>query len=194
MLLLWWSPTSSGLWTTRVISKWPPRPLSAPLPAPESMSTHGVSSLVVDQRCRTAPAPRQARHPPPSAGRSYDAEQIRRALSLLMSPAPSPSHPRQSLGPRATALGLQLPPPLQGLFCQLGQAIYRSPRLAIQVSAHPSCWCHALIEYITRDSPHHRPPTHHPPSDILITYRCKLGPYAVFPTRTVHHNQPQTRQ
>lgn len=103
---------------------------------------------------------------------------------------------RLALAP-ATILGGQGPllwafslcPPIQcrASFCHLGQAIYRSPRLAIQVSAHPSCWCHALIEYITRDSPHHRPPTHHLPSDILITYRCKLGPYGFIPLpRTVH--------
>lgn len=111
--------------------------------------------------------------------------------SCLLHPRPRTRDNPWGQGPLLWAFSS---PPLQDLFCQLGQAIYRSPRLAIQVSAHPSCWCHALIEYITRDSPHHRPPTHHLPSDILITYRCKLGPYAVFPTRTVHHNQPQTRQ
>ncbi|KAH6973171.1 hypothetical protein BKA56DRAFT_620530 [Ilyonectria sp. MPI-CAGE-AT-0026] len=44
---------------------------------------------------------------------------------------------------------LARPPPT------LGQAIYRSPRLAIQVSAHHPVGGYALIEYITRDSPHH---------------------------------------
>lgn len=105
-------------------------------------------------------------------------------------------------GPLLWAFSL-CPPPIQSRasFCHLGQAIYRSPRLAIQVSAHPSCWCHALIEYITRDSPHHRPPTHHLPSDILITYRCKLGPYALSPTQdrspTInyrHDRNPESRR
>ncbi|RSL52378.1 hypothetical protein CEP54_010933 [Fusarium duplospermum] len=124
-----WSPTSTSTahWTTttRVIKQVAATPSVGSVARPRiHVDAWRLSSLVFDQRCRTAPAPRQARHPPPSAGRSYDAEQIRRALSLLTSPAPSPSHPRQSLGPRATALGLQLVPPLQGLSCQAWAKLY----------------------------------------------------------------------
>lgn len=98
----------------------------------------------ISSTARTAPAPRQARHPPPSrpACHTTRARFIGRSRSLahLCAANCCAAHGVMDHTRALVALGCPCGPLLARPPPTLGQAIYRSPRLAIQVSAHSSRW------------------------------------------------------